>query len=82
MAYASRTLNPQEKNYGITEMETLTAKHFRPYLHHCTVFTDHSAYLTLLTSPHSSAKLARWAMCIQELEAWGSNTNQENTTQN
>ena len=74
VAYASRTLNPQEKNYGITEMETLAviwaAKHFRPYLlgHHCTVFTDHSACMSLLNSPHPSAKLARWAMCIQELD--------------
>ena len=74
VAFASRTLNPQEKNYGITEMETLAvvwaAKHFRPYLlgHHCTVFTDHSACLSLLNSPHPSAKLARWAMCIQELD--------------
>ena len=25
VAYASHTLNPQEKNYGITEMETLAA---------------------------------------------------------
>ena len=55
-------------------METLAvvwaAKHFRPYLlgHHCTAFTDHSACLALLNSPHPSAKLARWAMCIQELD--------------
>ena len=74
IAYASCTLNPQEKNHGITEMETLAvvwaAKHFRPYLlgHHCTVFTDHSTCLALLNSPHPSAKLARWAMCIQELD--------------
>ena len=74
VVYASRTLNPQERNYSITEMETLAvvwaAKHFRPYLlgHHCTVFTDHSACLSLLNSPHPSAKLARWAMCIQELD--------------
>ena len=74
VAFASRTLNSQEKNYGITEMETLAmvwaAKHFHPYLlgHHCTVFTDHSACLSLLNAPHPSAKLARWAMCIQELD--------------
>ena len=74
VTYASRTLNPQEKHYSITEMETLNvvwaAKHFRPYLlgHHCTVFADHSACLVLLNSPHPSAKLARWAMCIQELD--------------
>ena len=74
VAYASRTLSPAEKNYGITEMETLavvwSAKYFRPYIlgHHCIVFTDHSACLALLNSPHPSAKLARWAMAIQELD--------------
>ena len=63
VAYASQTLNPSEKNSGITEMETLAvvwaAKQFRPYLlgHHCTVFTDHSACSSLLKSPHPSAKL-------------------------
>ena len=55
-------------------METLAvvwaAKHFRTYLlgHHCTVLTDHSACLSLLNSHHPSAKLARWAMYIQELD--------------
>ena len=74
VAYASRTLNPHEQNYAITELETLALvwalKQFRPYIlgHHCTVFTDHSACSSLLKSPHPSAKLARWAMSIQDLD--------------
>lgn len=74
MAYASRTLNPHEQNYAITELETLALvwalKHFCPYIlgHHCTVFTDHSACLSLLNYPNPSAKLARWAMTIQDLD--------------
>ena len=75
VAYASRTLNPQEKNYGITEMETLAvvwaAKHFRPYLlgHHCTVFTDHSACLALIVQfIPSFCKASKMALCIQELD--------------
>ena len=74
VAYASRTLNPHERNYAITELETLALvwalKQFRPYIlgHHCTVFTDHSACSSLLNSPNPSAKLARWAMSIQDLD--------------
>ena len=37
MAYASRTLQPYEGNYGVTELEALgvvwVVKHFRHYLH-------------------------------------------------
>ena len=67
VAYASRTLNPHECHYAITELETLalvwTLKQFHPNIlgHHCTVFTDHSACLSLLKSPNPSAKLARQA---------------------
>jgi hypothetical protein len=73
-AYASRSLHPNERNYGITELETLgliwAAKLFRPYLlgHKCVVYTDHSACTSLLGTRHPSAKLARWAMIIQELD--------------
>ncbi len=74
IAYASRSLQPHERNYGISELETLglvwAVKYFRAYLlgHHCVVYTDHSACTSLLNSPHPSAKLARWAMVIQEMD--------------
>ena len=72
IAYASRSLHHHEQNYGISELETLglvwSVKHFCMYLlgHHCTVYTDHSACVSLLNTPKPSAKLARWAMTIQE----------------
>ena len=71
---ASQTLQPYEKNYGISELESLgvvwAVKHFRHYLygHHCTVFTDHEALKSLLYTPHPSGKLARWGMALQELD--------------
>jgi len=74
IAYASRTLQPHEKNYGVSELEALgvvwALKHFRHYIygHHCQVFTDHEALKALLNTPHPSGKLARWGMAIQELD--------------
>ena len=74
IAYASRSLQAHEKNYGITELEGLgvvwAIKHFRPYLygHTCEVYTDHSALTSLLNTPQPSGKLARWGMAIQELD--------------
>ena len=74
MAYASRSLNPHEKNYTISELETLAlvwvVKQVRAYIlgHKCIVLTDHSACTSLLNTPHPSAKLARWAMIIQEMD--------------
>ena len=73
IAYASRSLNPHEKNYCISELETLglvwAVRYFRPYLlgHHTIVYTDHSACLSLFNTPHPSGKLARWALTIQEM---------------
>ena len=73
IAYASRCLQPHETNYAITELETLAVvwavKQFRAYIlgHKCTVYTDHSACTSLLNTPNPSAKLARWAMIIQEM---------------
>ena len=74
ISFASRTLQPHEKAYGISELEALgvvwAVKHYRHYLygHHCTVFTDHEALKSLLNTPQPSGKLARWGMALQELD--------------
>jgi len=65
VAYASRALSPQEKKYGITELETLAVvwamSHFHCYLygHDVTVLTDHSAVKAVLGNPGGSTKHAR-----------------------
>ena len=74
IAFTSRSLTASERNYGITELETLglvwAAKMYRPYIlgHSCVAFTDHAACMSLLNVAHPSSKLARWAMAIQELD--------------
>ena len=66
MAYASRALNPAEKNYAITELETLAVvwavTHFHSYLygHEVTIYTDHSAVKAVLETPNPTGKHARW----------------------
>ena len=66
VAYARRALSAPEKNYGITELETLAVvwalQHFRAYLynHEVTVVTDHSAVRAVLETPSPSGKHARW----------------------
>ena len=58
MAFASRTLQPHETNYGVTELEALgvvwAVKLFRPYLYgnKCDVFTDHVALKSLSALPN------------------------------
>ena len=66
IAYASRALTPAEKNYGITELETLAVvwgiTHFRSYLYGNTVrvLTDHSAVKSVLEMSNPTGKHARW----------------------
>ena len=66
VAYASRALNPTEKNYSVTELETLAVvwavTHFRSYLYggDVTVITDHSAVKPVLEAPNPTGKHARW----------------------
>ena len=66
IAFASRSLSPAERNYSITELETLAVvwalSHFHSYLygHSVVVRTDHSAVRAVLESPNPSAKHAQW----------------------
>ena len=74
VAYASRSLDKHERNYGISELETLglvwAVRYFRHYIlgHPCTVYTDHVACLSILNTNKPSGKLARWALTIQEMD--------------
>ena len=74
VAYTSRSLIPSEQHYLISELETLAivwaVKYFRTYLleHPYTMLTDHASSLSFLNTPKPSAKLARWAMAIQEMD--------------
>ena len=66
VAYASRSLSPQEANYSITELETLAVvwavTYFHTYLygHSVTVYTDHTAVKAVLETSNPSGKHARW----------------------
>ena len=66
VAYASRSLMSAERNYSITELETLAVvwaiTHFVPYLYgyDVTVLTDHTAVKAILQTPNPSGKHARW----------------------
>ena len=74
IAYASRSLQPAEKNYGISELETLglvwAVKYFPPT---SSAIPARSIQIMLPACPcwvvqHPSGKLARWAMAIQEMD--------------
>lgn len=66
VAFASRSLSKAEKNYSVTELETLAVvwavSHFHAYLygHAVTVYTDHSAVKAVLGTPSPNGKHARW----------------------
>ena len=66
VAFASRSLSPAERNYSITDLETLAVvwaiSHFHLYLYSpsVTVYTDHTAVRAVLETPHPTGRHARW----------------------
>ncbi len=66
VAYASRSLSQSERNYSVTELETLavvwaiTHYHCHLYGHPVTVYTDHTAVKAVLETPNPSGRHARW----------------------
>ena len=65
VSYASRSLSSPEKNYSISELETLAVvwaiQHYRAYLygHEVRVVTDHSTVKAILETPSPSGKHAK-----------------------
>ena len=63
---------PAEKNYGITDLETLAAvwyiTHFKAYLYgqRVKVFTDHTPVKAVLQNPNASRKHTRWWSLVFE----------------
>jgi len=72
LAYASRSLNPAERNYSITRKELLAVifglKRFRQYLigREFVIRTDHSALQWLRRTPEPIAQAGRWLAIMEE----------------
>lgn len=69
VAYMSKSLSGPERNYSITERETLAVltalEHWRCYLENgqpFTVYTDHSALKWFLSLNNPTGRLARWGV--------------------
>lgn len=69
IAYMSKSLNKNERNYSTTERETLAVisalEHWRCYIDNgkqFTVYTDHAALKWFLKLSNPSGRLARWAL--------------------
>ena len=73
IAFASRTLQDNEKNYSATEKEMLAiiwaTKYFRPYLYgrKFLLVTDHQPLIYLNSNPHNP-KLIRWRLALNDFE--------------
>ena len=73
IAYASRSLNKNEKNYTISEIEGLAVVYFLEYLRHfifgrkIRIISDHSA-LCWFNSVKNSGRLVRWSLKLSEFD--------------
>ena len=74
IAYASRSLNKNERNYSVTEKECLAVifglDKFRAYVEgvHCTVITDHYSLLWLFKIKDPTGRLARWSVRLSQFD--------------
>ena len=74
IAYASRTLTKAETVYPTIEKEALAivyaVKYFRPYLYGkpFTLITDHRPLKWLIEHQHTSPRLTRWGLLLQEYD--------------
>jgi len=74
IAYVSRSLNKQEKNYCVTRKELLGvvfySKSFRQYLlgRQFLIRTDHSALQWLRSTPEPIRQQARWCKVLEKFD--------------
>ncbi len=74
VAFFSRQLRGAEKNYSVTELETLAivsaVKYFQYYLYGrtVTIYTDHRACVSLLSSRQLNRRLMRFALKLQGMD--------------
>jgi len=74
ISYASRTLQPPERKYTVTEKEALAVVWstglFRPYIygHHFRVHTDHKALEFMDSIKNLEGRLGHWSMTLSELD--------------
>jgi hypothetical protein len=75
IAFASKSLQPAEQNYSVTDGELLAivwavTVRFRPYLyghhHQFLIRTDHNPLVWLQSQKNLSGRLARWQMKLME----------------
>ncbi len=74
VAFFSRQLRPAEKNYSVTELESLaivaSIHHFEyhVYGHPLKIVTDHRACLAISNGSHLNRRLLRFALALQDME--------------
>ena len=74
IAYASKLLNPAQRNYTVTDRECLAMawalEHFNTYVegHKYTIVTDHAALQYLRNTQHTKQRMHRLALRLQPYE--------------